>query len=59
MERRAYVSKVIKGNRYWYFQKIGPLGGRKQYYIGPEFPFLRSAIEQYNEAKREIMAQVA
>lgn len=56
MEYGAFVSKVVKGRKYWYWQDNET---RKQHYLGPDFPYMRVVIENYNEAKAEILARVA
>jgi hypothetical protein len=47
-----FVSKTIKGRRYWYFQL--PTGrGRAQQYAGPETPELLERIAQHKEARAD------
>ncbi len=49
-EKGSFVSKTIKGRRYWYFQE--PVErGRAQRYVGPETPELMERIAHHCEAK--------
>jgi hypothetical protein len=46
----TFVSKTIKGRRYWYFQQ--PSGaGRGQKYVGPETPELLEQISQHKQIR--------
>ncbi len=56
MEYGALVKKVVKGQTYWYWQDNVT---RKQSYLGPDFPYMRVVVENYNEAKAEILKHVA
>jgi hypothetical protein len=47
-EDGTFVSKTIKGRRYWYFQQSSN-EGREQKYVGPETPKL---LERISEHKR-------
>lgn len=49
-EDGAFVSKTIKGRRYWYFQG-GAGAERRQRYVGPETPELLHRIEQQKEIR--------
>ena len=56
MEYGAFVSKAIRGKRYWYWQDNKT---RVQHYLGPDFPYMRIMIENYNAAKAEVLKRVA
>jgi len=49
-EDGSFVSKSIKGKRYWYFQTNGE-GGRRQKYVGPESPDLQERIARHRLAR--------
>jgi hypothetical protein len=49
-EDGAFISKTIKGKRYWYFQKSSN-DGRAQRYVGPETPELLERISNHREAR--------
>jgi hypothetical protein len=49
-ERGTFVTKEIKGRRYWYFQTLAR-GTKKQRYVGPETPEL---LERIASARRGI-----
>jgi hypothetical protein len=63
-QRGSYVSKEIKGKRYWYFQDAGGAERRKQTYVGPETPELLARIEGHRiasvgvEARRQMVSQL-
>jgi hypothetical protein len=46
----AFVSKEIKGKRYWYFQQSSN-DGRAQKYVGPETPELLEQISNHKQAR--------
>jgi hypothetical protein len=46
----AFVSKQVRGRRYWYFQKSAD---RKQFYVGPESDELLRRIEAWRLSKGE------
>jgi hypothetical protein len=46
----AFVSKMVRGRRYWYFQN-GTEQGRKQRYVGPETQDLLERIALHKEAR--------
>lgn len=46
----AFVSKTVKGRRYWYFQ-LPSDKGRAQKYVGPETPELLKQIAEHKEAR--------
>lgn len=49
----SFVSKRVKGNRYWYLQRSE--GGEKaQIYLGPDSPALRDWIERVGAARKEL-----
>ena len=49
-EDGAFVSKIIKGKRYWYFQKSSN-NGRTQKYVGSETPELLEQISNHKRAR--------
>ncbi len=49
-EKGAFVSKTIKGRRYWYFQ-LPTEAGRIQRYVGPETSELLDRISHHQEAR--------
>ncbi len=49
-EDGAFVSKEIKGKRYWYFQQSSN-DGRAQRYVGPETPELLEQISSHKQAR--------
>ena len=49
-EEGAFVSKLIKGRRYWYFQQSSD-DGRAQRYVGPEAPELLEQISNHKQAR--------
>jgi hypothetical protein len=46
----TFVSKTIKGKRYWYFQQSSE-AGRGQKYVGPETPELLEQISQHKQIR--------
>jgi hypothetical protein len=46
----TFVSKTVKGNRYWYFQQSSD-AGRDQKYVGPETPKLLDEISKRKEVR--------
>ena len=51
-EAGNYVSKTVKGRRYWYYQSQVQDGGRAQRYVGPESPELLEKIKQVRQQKQ-------
>jgi len=49
-EDGSFVPKMIKGKRYWYFQKKSA-GGREQKYVGPETSELLEQITQHRQTR--------
>jgi hypothetical protein len=49
-EDGTFISKTIKGKRYWYFQQSSA-GGRAQKYVGPETPELLEQISNHKQAR--------
>lgn len=49
-EDGSFVPKIIKGKRYWYFQKKSK-EGREQKYVGPETPNLLEQIAQHRQTR--------
>src|SRR5689334_78478 len=49
-ENGSFVSKTIKGKRYWYFQ-LSSDDGRAQRYVGPETPELLEQISNHKQAR--------
>ena len=49
-EDGAFITKKIRGRRYWYFQ-VNTETGRRQRYVGPEQPELLDRIKQHKQAK--------
>jgi hypothetical protein len=49
-EDGSFVSKTIKGNRYWYFQQKSD-DGREQKYVGPETPELLKQISEHKQTR--------
>jgi len=49
-EDGAFISKVIKGKRYWYFQQPSS-DGRTQKYVGPGTPELLERISNHKQAR--------
>lgn len=49
-EQGTFVSKTVKGRRYWYFQ-VQTESGRSQRYVGPETPELIDQIEHHKKAR--------
>ncbi len=49
-ENGAFISKTIKGKRYWYFQESSN-EGRAQRYVGPETPALLEQISKHKQAR--------
>jgi hypothetical protein len=49
-EDGAFISKEIKGKRYWYFQQPSS-DGRAQKYVGPETPELLERISNHKQAR--------
>jgi hypothetical protein len=48
----AFISKEVKGHRYWYFQKSST-EGRAQKYVGPETPELLEQIAHHKDARND------
>lgn len=46
----AFVLKIVRGRRYWYFQ-ASSAGGRGQKYVGPETPELLGRIAAHRAAR--------
>jgi hypothetical protein len=46
----AFVAKMVRGRRYWYFQDA-TANGRKQRYVGPETPDLLERMAHHKEAR--------
>jgi hypothetical protein len=46
----SFISKTIKGKRYWYFQQQSRTG-RKQKYVGPETPGLLNEISKHKQVR--------
>lgn len=46
----TFVSKTVKGKRYWYFQHSSD-AGRDQRYVGPETPELLDEISKHKEVR--------
>src|SRR5438046_4789139 len=51
-EKGSFVSKVVKGQRYWYFQDPASKG-RGQKYVGPETPELLEKIRHHRELRED------
>jgi hypothetical protein len=49
-EEGTFISKEIKGKRYWYFQQSSN-DGRAQKYVGPEKPELLEQISNHKQAR--------
>jgi hypothetical protein len=49
-ENGTFVSKTIKGKKYWYFQQSSE-AGRGQKYVGPETPELLEQISQHKQIR--------
>jgi len=49
-EDGTFVSKEMKGKRYWYFQ-LPASEGQRQRYVGPETPQLLEHIRQHRQAR--------
>jgi hypothetical protein len=49
-ENGTFISKTIKGKRYWYFQQSSN-DGRAQRYVGPETPELLEQISNHKQAR--------
>jgi hypothetical protein len=49
-ENGAFISKTIKGKRYWYFQESSD-EGRAQRYVGPETSELLEQISNHKQAR--------
>ena len=49
-EDGTFISKTIKGKRYWYFQQSSD-DGRAQKYVGPETPELLEQISNHKIAR--------
>jgi hypothetical protein len=48
----AFIPKIIKGRRYWYFQ-LPAEKGREQRYVGPETPELLERIKAHKQARHD------
>jgi hypothetical protein len=46
----SFVSKIVKGKRYWYFQQPSRTG-REQKYVGPETPELLNQISKHKQVR--------
>jgi hypothetical protein len=51
-EDGSFVSKTIKGKRYWYFQQKSDVG-REQKYVGPETSELVEQIAQHKQTRED------
>jgi hypothetical protein len=51
-EDGSFVSKTVKGRRYWYFQQKSD-GGREQKYVGPETPELLKQISEHKQIRND------
>ncbi|HUD52760.1 GSU2403 family nucleotidyltransferase fold protein [Parvibaculum sp.] len=49
-EDGTFVSKIVSGRTYWYFQAKTP-SGREQKYVGPETPELLERIAHHRQAR--------
>src|SRR3989338_9248739 len=49
----SFVSKMVKGSTYWYFQTQQVSGKRKQLFIGKETPEILARIEAAKNAKAD------
>lgn len=51
----AFVAKVVKGRRYWYWQQTDPGAptGRRQRYVGAETPELLERIGRHRQVRAE------
>jgi hypothetical protein len=49
-ESGSFISKTVRGKRYWYFQ-LGTDAGRKQRYVGAETPDLLERIRRHREVR--------
>ncbi|MDE2109893.1 MAG: DUF1488 family protein [Alphaproteobacteria bacterium] len=47
----GFVSKAVRGKRYWYFQEPNAQGARTQKYVGPETPELLERIAHHKQAR--------
>jgi hypothetical protein len=47
----AFTTKLVKGNRYWYFQHLDPGGAKRQTYLGRSEPVLDSVVERLRDAR--------
>ncbi len=57
-DKGVFVSKTVRGRRYWYFQL--PAGsGRRQRYVGPETPELMERIARHREVRGDQNARSA
>lgn len=52
LEDGTFISKAIKGRRYWYFQQSST-AGRTQKYVGPETPKLLEQISQHKQVRED------
>src|SRR5579859_3613201 len=50
-EEGGFVSKTVKGRKYWYLQKRDDTGALKQTYVGPESEDLLARIERHQEIR--------
>ncbi len=57
-EDGAFVSKIVKGRRYWYFQ-LPADHDRTQRYVGPDSPELLAQIAHHREARDDQRARRA
>jgi len=53
-EEGGFVSKTVKGRKYWYLQKRDETGAVKQTYVGPETGDLLARIERHREIKESL-----
>jgi hypothetical protein len=51
-EDGTFISKSIKGRKYWYFQQSSS-AGRGQKYVGPETPELLEQISQHRQVRED------
>ena len=42
----AFVSKLVKGHKYWYYQYTEPAGVRRQVFVGPDGDAVHALIER-------------
>src|SRR5262245_56327949 len=49
-ENSGFISKTVRGRRYWYFQEPSA-GGRRQKYVGPETAELLQRLADHKQAR--------